>query len=453
MLQKFFSSIVLASLFAPAMAVAADTAHSAPYEQEFILTAYYSPLPDQCCYIKGSEMADKVLNGNGTHGADGTAVYPGMLAGPPTYAFGTRIVLPGLGTMTVHDRGGAIQELSNAHRLDVWAGYGEEGLARALEFGVKHIRGTVYPPSSQQPAESIDLAKLPAPLDQLKPYIVAENTLPSTEPVAGDKGMTVQEMQEQLKTIGLLKAQPSGFFGEETKKALAQFQQNYQLEGDGTKLTSITAAYLTAAAGMDTSKQDPVSFIGKESSTADIQRAQRLLRYFGYYRGRTNGQYSDALFGAILNYQKEQKLVGDATSPGAGRIGPKTRGLLVAEWQKRMVIQRAEKLIALKRVSDVLAERGTLVNAFLSQGQNNKAVRAVQELLAAQGFFDHKLINGNFGAVTKQAVTEYQIARGLIKTDKDSGAGTIGPVTLRTIRQDQVQQLYRVVRAQGWDSL
>ncbi len=453
MLQKFLSSIVLASLVMPAIAIAAEENTDGSYEQDFILTAYYSPLPDQCCYIKGSEEADKILNGNGTHGADGTAVYPGMLAAPPTYAFGTRIVLPGLGTMTVHDRGGAIQELEKAHRLDVWAGHGEEGLARALEFGVKKIRGRVYPPKTVQPAESIDLANLPAPIDQLKPYIVADNVLPSTQPALGEKGMTVSQMQEHLKTLGFFAANTTGYFGEETKKSLAEFQAEYQLEGDGSKLTDITAAYLVAAAGMDTAKQDPVSFIGKESSVADIQRAQRLLRYFGYYRGRTDGQYTDTIFTAILNYQKDQKLVGDATSPGAGRIGPKTRGLLVQEWRKRMVIQRAEKLIALQRVTNLLVERGTLINAFLSEGQNGKTVKAVQQFLATQGFFDHKMVNGNFGQLTKKAVADYQIANGLIKTVADKGAGTIGPVTLRTIREDQVQQTYRTVRAQGWESL
>lgn len=453
MMQTFLSCMVIASLFAPVVAVAADVHSDGSYEQEFILTAYYSPLPDQCCYIKGSEEADKTLNGQGTHGADGTAVYPGMLAAPPSYAFGTRIVLPGIGTMTVHDRGGAIQELEKAHRLDVWAGHGEEGLARALEFGVKRIRGRVYPPETVQPRESMDLAHLPAPVDQLRPYIVAENMLVSAQPALGEKGMTVLQMQEHLKTLGYFTANISGYFGEQTGKALAAFQKEYQLEGDGTKLTDVTAAYLLAAAGMDTSGQDPVSFIGKESSAPDIQRAQRLLRYFGYYRGRTDGKYTDTIFAAILRYQQDQKLVGDAASPGAGRIGPKTRTLLVSEWRKRMVIRRAEKLIALQRVTDLLAERGTLINAFLSEGQNGKTVRAVQQFLAGQGFFDVKMVNGNFGKMTKKAVAEYQIARGLIKTAADKGAGTVGPVTLRRIREDQVWQTYRTVRAQGWNSL
>jgi peptidoglycan hydrolase-like protein with peptidoglycan-binding domain len=453
MLQKFASSIVIASLFAPMIAVAADATPTGGREQDFILTAYYSPLPNQCCYIKGSEEADKVLNGNGTHGADGSPVYPGMLAAPSSYAFGTRIVLPGLGIMTVHDRGGAIQELDNADRLDVWAGYGEEGLARALAFGVQHIHGTVYPPASQPPAESIDLASLPAPLERLKPYIVAEAGMIDVQPKAGEKGLSVTMLQKNLAAVGLFTGEATGLFGDETKKALAAFQKKYGLEGDGTTVDETTSAYLMAATGMDEKKQDPVSFVNKESSVADVQSAQRLLRYFGYYRGRTDGKYSDTLFSAILKFQQEQKLVADAGSPGAGRIGPQTRSKLVTEWQKRMVAQRAKKLIALKKIGDVLLERDQMVSTYVSSGQNGKSVTITQEFLAAAGFFDKKSINGNFGPLTKAAIIKYQMDRGLIQSETDEGAGTVGPMTLRRIQNDQVDQLYRVVRAEGWGSI
>lgn len=72
--------------------------------KNFIVTAYYSPLPDQSFYLKGSYEADIRLNGNGTHGASGKEVYVGMLAGPKTYAFGTKVYLEGLGIGTVDDR-------------------------------------------------------------------------------------------------------------------------------------------------------------------------------------------------------------------------------------------------------------------------------------------------------------------------------------------------------------
>ena len=115
----------------------------------FRITGYYSPLPNQSKYVRGSYETDVRLNGRGTNGADGTEVYPGMLAAPITYSFGTQIFLPGLGLGTVHDRGGAIVSAGNRgqtyDRIDVWMGKGEEGLARALALGSRIIEGILYP--------------------------------------------------------------------------------------------------------------------------------------------------------------------------------------------------------------------------------------------------------------------------------------------------------------------
>jgi len=111
-------SLVFSSVFAEE--------NTSSENQKFIVTAYYSPLPDQSFYLKGSYEADIRLNGNGTHGASGKEVYPGMLAGPKTYAFGTQVYLEGLGIGTIDDRGGAIVSSGSrgydADRLDIWMG-------------------------------------------------------------------------------------------------------------------------------------------------------------------------------------------------------------------------------------------------------------------------------------------------------------------------------------------
>src|SRR3989338_11176543 len=141
-----YRRLLLAVLFVTLIAPPGVAGVPAIEEREFVITAYYSPLPDQCCYVRGTYAADTLLNGKGIAGADGTAVYPGMIAAPKSYVFGTRVELPGIGVGTVHDRGGAINVLeSGSHRLDLWMGYGEEGLARALAFGVQRLKGTVYP--------------------------------------------------------------------------------------------------------------------------------------------------------------------------------------------------------------------------------------------------------------------------------------------------------------------
>ena len=113
--------LALGILLTPEVALSASEVR----EQKFVITAYYSPLPRQCCYVTGGYESDIRLNGQGLVSADGTAVYPGMAAAPPSYTFGTRIALPGLGVFHVHDRGQAIVEKpSGEHRLDLWVGVG-----------------------------------------------------------------------------------------------------------------------------------------------------------------------------------------------------------------------------------------------------------------------------------------------------------------------------------------
>ncbi len=97
LLCSAFAIMMFAVQVMPLAAIAADIADAEPeaetpdyYVQNFIITAYYSPLQGQEHYVTGSYAGDIYLNGNGTNGADGTEVYPGMIAAPKKYAFGTK---------------------------------------------------------------------------------------------------------------------------------------------------------------------------------------------------------------------------------------------------------------------------------------------------------------------------------------------------------------------------
>ena len=422
-----------------------------PYEQTFVLTAYYSPLPGQCCYVKGGLVADKILNGEGLHGADGTAVYPGMLAAPPAYAFGTRVDLPGLGTMTVHDRGGAIQVTeAGVHRLDVWAGYGEEGLARALAFGVKQITGTVYPLGSNQPVEKFDLGVLPAPPDRLRAYLVKGDNLMAMAPKVADTALSVLLLQERLTDLGYLTEAPTGFFGMATQEALGRFITDYQLKEPSDRLTSLTAAHMLAVLQRQAARVPLSENVDQSASKQAIQNAQRLLRGLGYYRGRTNGEYDQKLFSAILQFQQESGLAADMTSPGAGRIGPITMKALHDKWNRSVTAKRAETYLDIKHLDEVLAERGLQIDRFLEVGYSGAAVTQLQNLLADLGFFPADQINGNFGELTKKAVADFQIKRGILLSRSDDSAGLVGPATLTQLQKEQRTKYFRLVRANGW---
>ena len=108
-------------------------------EQKFLITAYYSPLPNQKFYMRGDYMADIRLNWNWTNWADWTEVYMWLLAWPKWYSFWQKIVLPWLWIWTIHDRWWAILAKSDYHRIDIWMWKWESWLARALNWGIQFV--------------------------------------------------------------------------------------------------------------------------------------------------------------------------------------------------------------------------------------------------------------------------------------------------------------------------
>lgn len=102
--------------------------------KKFIVTAYYAPLPDQTFYVTGSYLDDKVLNGKGVATYSGKIPEVGHIAADlSVLPLGTTLVIPGYGEGVVEDIGGRIK----GNRLDVFMGYGEEGMVRALDWGKK----------------------------------------------------------------------------------------------------------------------------------------------------------------------------------------------------------------------------------------------------------------------------------------------------------------------------
>ncbi len=430
-----------------------SNAQQAQYEQEFVITAYYSPLPDQCCYIEGDYIAEKIMNGQGIAGADGTGVYPGMIAAPKSYEFGTRIELPGIGIGTVHDRGGAIIESADGtHRLDLWMGYGEEGLARALAWGVQRVRGTVYPLGTSQPVESFALNDFEAPRSILsvapntgKDFLVAQSKL-------GDDSSSVILLQESLKSLGYFNHAVTTTFGSVTQEALAAFQRDVGIIGDGAVADDATRAAILAA-GTLTEEFLPALgvHLSEGMNGAEIRQAQKLLRFIGAYDGRTDGVFDGEMAAQVLAFQMKQGIVSGAGTAGAGRIGPKTRGVILDQWKKKELTRRQEifldKIVVAQAIDSLLPER------TLTRGKTGEDVRSVQRLLADLGFFPSQSVNGIFGPQTEEALKSYQIDRGIIASDKSHGAGVMGPATRISLSKDAMEVAWSRVREQGIEAL
>ncbi|MDX9971007.1 MAG: peptidoglycan-binding protein [Candidatus Gracilibacteria bacterium] len=253
----------------------------AEYTKTFRISAYYSPLPCQEKYATGTYEGDIRLNGRGTNGADGTQVYPGMIAAPKTFAFGTKLYIPGFGTGTVHDRGGAIVSSNGTDgsfdRLDIWMGFGDEGLRRALNFGKRNLDVTVY---------GVDNS-------------IADNvTIP---------GFTWDEKHStcdgNMSTVATSQESPVLISSISTPKVS---ENTYGVEKDGLFYQGLM----------------------KGDVNSDVSRLQRELTNLNFYKGKITGSFDDLTAHALFKFQQSQGIVSSKSDVGAGYFGPTTRNRL-----------------------------------------------------------------------------------------------------------------------------
>ena len=122
-------------------------------ETSFIVTAYYSPLPNQKHYITWSYAWDIRLNWKWHTTASWKPVKQWILAAPTKYPFWTKIYFNGYGIWTVEDRWWAIVKAwirwYEHDRIDIWVWHGDEWLMRARKWWKRSIKWIVVSRSSE----------------------------------------------------------------------------------------------------------------------------------------------------------------------------------------------------------------------------------------------------------------------------------------------------------------
>ena len=402
------------------------------------LSAYYSPIEGQSAYFKGSLEDDRVLNGNGTNAADGTPVYPGMLAAPKSYAFNTAIDIPGFGMGIVHDRGGAIVEAGEKgeayDRIDVWMGEGDDGLARAVAFGKQTFEVTVYPPESKKESTFV----LPEPAT-LPPFI---GTLSE-----GDDSPEVARLQAELKTLGYFLEPTFGVYDEPTVVAVMKYQLARQIITSladtgagvfGPATRSYMNAEITARGGtvedldvlvsleevsvdaaqteetdakaedeseteeLETTLFFAIPEVGAES--ASVLEAQKLLASYGVWHCEINGATTEV----------EMNCFDEAIT-------------LLAENEQTAssVLEKSE--IEKQSIAASSANKFTPTETINPTSADSEAIAAMQQGLLLLGY--ELEISGSFDKNTFDAVADFQVSEGLIDSSTSYGAGWLGPKT------------------------
>lgn len=346
-------------------------------ETSFVVTAYYSPLPNQKYYFKWSYEADIILNGKWVTWASWKAVFSWMFAAPKTYWFWTKIYLEWVWIWEVADRWWAIVAADgndsrwyDYDRIDIWMWFWEEGLARALAWWKKTIKWYVVVDNSLP--ISLDITNFPAP-----------------------------------------------------QSALISLAKKQELEKENQKAIEANPKLATFE-----------KYISPNSSPEHIQMLQEVFSEMKLYTWSIDGKY-ESIESTLINYQLQKWIVKNATDDGAGYFWPLTRSTAKKEYIAYISVNKAqiEKENKIKaQINSIKTKIDTAINKHISTiwrptvwavGTN---VRLLQKTLKMLGYFKGK-DTGIFWPTTKQALIDFQLEKWIIQSANDEAAGIYGPKT------------------------
>lgn len=433
------TSSVLPAAVAPNSAEPAPTSNEEanseiltyPYKKTFVVSSYYSPLPGQKRYFTGTYEGDVRLNGDGVIAADGSRVYPGIAAAPRIYPFGTKMEIPGFGIVAIHDRGGAIK----GNRLDIWVGSGDEGLSRALGWGMRTVEVTVYG-IDDSIKEAVNFSEVP--VADLAQMLVRTKYFMSDLAIE-DEGDHVAELQRLLKKSKYFNGEPSGYFGEETAKAVSKFQLDQKIidseqdSGAGNFGPRTRAAF---EAFLEKQKQDavlilPVPGLKKGDSGEPVKTLQDALTAYGFLKS-ASGVFDQDTYDALLRLQTDLGIISGKNEFGAGFYGPKTQQAV----QKMIADSFVPSMSSAGQNTAASAEPRKVFGMELKLADKNAQVALLQEELNNLNFFRLEP-TGYFGKTTEHAVFKFQQTFNIVESEEDQGAGVVGPKT-----REKLNELY-----------
>lgn len=342
--------ISLVSLFVLSYSVAHSSGEEETY---FVITAYYSPLPGQSSYLNGSYEREIYVNGKGTNGASGHEVFEWMLAAPKNYPFGTKIYFEWYGIGEVQDRGWAIvpagERWYKHDRIDIWMGYGDEGLARAKTWGKRTIKWKIVVPSSKN-SLAFGQSKL-WNIWNLKVWPESESdSIKKLQEVFTKADLYDGEIDGQYTSIemeliefqiasGIISDKEDWGAGYFWNKTITALRKKYGVESP--LVEEATTKFAQFNHRVQSQKYKIILEyweleITPESSKENIQDFQELMTKLWEYNGTIDGKYS-SIEKSLIDLQKKIWVIGNRDDWGAGYFGSKTKTALWEYYGKQEI--------------------------------------------------------------------------------------------------------------------
>lgn len=379
---KIYSSLTLwAFIFTNFFSVNIARASEQEAKKLYIVTAYYSPLPDQKVYLRWSYEADIKLNWAWIAWASWKNVFPGMLAAPKSYNFWTKIFLEWFWVWEVSDRWWAIISINNweskVDRIDIWMWKWEEWLKRALQWGKRKINGYNV---SNDTEVSIDLNKFPAPDSAIKSlskesWILSENVWINS-PIE-----KIKELQTTLKEMWFYFWDIDWIYSDNLKNWIA----NYQLKEWLIDSISDMRAWYTW-----------------------VKTRTSIKTNFAFYKKNNDEKI-------LLVKQEEER----------------QKKLAQAKAEKKAKVEKE----IIKKVDDHIASIWTP-----EDWETSLEVRNLQKTMKLLWYFDDK-DTAIFWEKTKQSIINYQLDKWIIKDESSKNAWIIDNKTLAKIKEDLTNKI------------
>lgn len=428
----------------------------------FIITAYYSPLPNQNHYFKWDYFSEIRLNWNWIRWASWKPVFSWMLRAPKNYEFWTKIFIPWLWVWEVSDRWWAIvaKDAENSRwydydRLDIWMWHWEKWLARALTWWKKKVCWVKIMPSNSK--ITIDIDKIPRNLwvlnnlNKPKIDIFAIDIWPKS-PVEH-----TEKLHEYLKSIWLYNWKIKTSYNKDTIIAVYNFQlKNWivknpknnwawiwweqtrhkakQIEDEKNKLLAKNNLN-------DEELYHPVlsKNLTPYSSSDDIKELQDFFKYLWFYSWEINWKFDD-IKDVLIDYQIKNNIIKSRDYDWAWYFWPKTRKVAIKHFLKK---KEQEKKIALIK-ENIDKKVSIIFNNIWSPKRWEiwENVRILQKLLSTLWYFKVK-DSAIFWQITTDAIISYQIDKKIIKSKNDYWAWYFWPKTKESLKKDLYELLIK----------
>lgn len=466
-MKRFLSALLISNIalqfYSPMIALGQE----AKEERTFIVTAYYSPLPNQSFYLRGNYEDEIILNGEWVRWASGKKVFPWMLAAPKNYTFGTKIELEWIGLWSVEDRGWAIVNAGKRwyehDRIDVWMGYGDEWLRKALSWWKRKVKWVVYGKINKTPTITLSSIKW------------TNNTLPKTNKsfnifytwIWKDSSKEeVESLQKFLKEVWIYEWEIDGKYNITLINNLYTFQKKYDIVNDPNDIWAgywwiqtrkkIQKMYKDGVFNKkDIVKEKEFELFSQPISAASpeehVKELQEFFTSIEYYDGEINGKYED-IFTTVVDYQIEKSLIKDEKEAAAWYWWPKTRLQAKLDYEtfqekKRKEQEFIKKMENLKLESFSKADQTMKNISKLEKWDTWWEVRDLQKVLKKLWFFEEK-DTAIFWEKTEDALFRYQISKELVQKKDDIWAGKVGPKTKEALKNDFANLLLQEVLEQ-----